>query len=88
LNTYKIGNVWTEQSVSPSSVDISFYTKKCRFFLGDRWLEIGKVNTRTNVRNGGLIMDVDMPDVEGFLIRRLDLNDGTEDWAEWGPRVN
>jgi hypothetical protein len=80
-----IGNVWTEQNVAPSSVDISFHTKKCRFFLGDRWLEVGKVSLK---HSRAMVMDVDMPDVGAFILDRLHLDDGTEDWLKWGPRVN
>ena len=82
-----IGNVWTETSLAPSSIDISFHTKKCRFFLGDRWIDVGPVSLKTH-RSLILDMEVQMPDVGAFLIERLDLNDGTEDWMEWGPRVN
>lgn len=71
---------------SPSPFDVSMITNKTKFFLGDKWIYVGE-NKTTLARNGG-VLEVDIPDIEGFLAKRETLDDGTFDWLEWGPRVN
>lgn len=73
-----------EDPVYINTIDCSFLLKKARFFLGDRWIDIGPIK----LRNNQYMTEMDMPDIETFIARRIDLNDGTEDWLEWGPRLN
>lgn len=82
------GNLWDEEEAYPPSLDINFFLKKGRFFLGDRWIDIGKVESITERTSKGLIFHVNMPQIEEFFEKREYLDDGTFDWYEWGPRVN
>lgn len=73
----------------PTSIQIRH--EKMVFFLGDRWVEIGPVRYGPAiVRNTGRLMDVPvkLPDVEEFFAGRQHLDDGTNEWRMWGPRVN
>lgn len=64
--------------------DVNMVTKKMKFFLGDRWIVVGDIKTTCHKDH----MDIQMPDIEMFLIQREHLDDGTYDWLDWGPRVN
>lgn len=68
----------------PSSFEMNDYLQKARMFLGDRWIEIGDF-VITGSKNDCCVQ---VPDVEQWLDSREYLNDGTEDWAVWGPRMN
>lgn len=70
----------------PSPFDISEITNETKFFLGDRWIDVGNNEVKLH-RNGG-IAEIVLPDIEEFLIERQYLNDGTMEWLEWGPTVN
>lgn len=82
------GNVWDETEVSVSSMDLNFDLQQARFFLGDRWYNIGPISHTTIRDKQGLIMQVNMEHLDEFMERKLLDNDGSEDWMEWGPRVN
>lgn len=60
------------------------------FFLGDRWLEIGTVIYGAAINQTGLRFNVpvSLPDVHEFFESRRYLDDGSEEWRNWGPRVN
>jgi hypothetical protein len=68
----------------PPSVEVNMNLKKQRLFVGDRWIDIGDVQIWQD-KTG---MHVVLPDFEVFLAQINDLDDGTFDWLEWGPRVN
>lgn len=68
----------------PSSFDMNDFNGKARMFLGDRWVIVGDfviTGSKTD-------MHVQVPDVEQWLNSREYLDDGTLDWAAWGPRMN
>lgn len=73
----------------PTSIQIR--DEKMVFFLGDRWVYVGPVIYGPGVvRQTGRLMEVpvDWPDVEAFFESRQHLDDGTNEWRLWGPRVN
>lgn len=73
----------------PTIFDINQLLKRVRFFLGDRWVDLGEIRyefVKTNENNGYLNMQI--PDIELFIESREKLDDGTADWSVWGPRVN
>lgn len=69
----------------PPTVEINDLLKKARFFLGDRWIEIGDVVFH---EVGPKTFEMEVPDIGLFFAMREGLEDGTEEWYEWGPRVN
>lgn len=71
--------------VYPSIFDMDMITNKMRFFLGDHWIEIGPILSQV-VEPG--IMQIIVPDLNMFVQSRQLLDDGTMDWAIWGPRLN
>lgn len=78
-----------EMGVYPPAVEFNSVLQKARFFMGDRWIDIGDFTTTTvKTPDQGISMVVNMPDMDKFFREREDLNDGTEDWCLWGPRVN
>lgn len=73
----------------PTSIQVR--NDKLVFFLGDRWVYIGPVYYgQAAERSTGRRMDVpvDLPNVENFFANRQHLDDGTNEWRWWGPRVN
>lgn len=81
------GNLWQDSSYPPS-IEINSTLRKMRFFLGDRWLEIGEAKFITVVEKGRMFIRIDLPNVEAFLIQGEVQDNGTLDWYGWGPRVN
>lgn len=73
-----------EKDLYPAPFDINTTIGKARFFLGDKWIEIGEVE----IKQKGNVCEVALPDFGKFLADRVWLDDGTLDWVEWGPRVN
>lgn len=73
----------------PSVIQVR--NRKCMFFIGDHWVEIGPVQYGPPVANDrGVLLGVPvrLPDTEAFFEERRYLDDGTDDWHEWGPRMN
>lgn len=84
-----IDDIYTSPNPYPPAINFDALTRRVEFFLGDRWIKIG--DWKTNVEGRGkdnAIMSVQMPDIDMFLREQFDLDNGTEDWAIWGPRVN
>lgn len=82
------GNVW-DNTDYPPSIEVNPTLKKVRFFLGDRWLTVGK--WQTTIENKGrntACISIELPDILAFIEQREILDDGTLDWYAWGPRVN
>lgn len=69
----------------PNGIRVSFITGKCAFFMGDRWIPAGEVMLAQT--RGGAFFPV-LPDFDLFFEGRKGLNDGTDEWRKWGPRVN
>lgn len=76
------------EDLYPVIVDINEIIGKVRFFINDHWVEIGKIEMVDVVEEGKHFCEVTFPDIDLFMDSRLDLNDGTEDWATWGVRLN
>lgn len=72
----------------PPCVDFNDVIGKVRFFLGDHWIDIGLIKCTGVVENGRYFCEVDFPDVDLFMENQIELDDGSEDWAIWGCRVN
>lgn len=70
----------------PIIFDINHGMKKVRFFLGDRWIIVGEITHTLHLPNKTI--ETNIPDLGQFLEKRKDLDDGSYDWAAWGPRVN
>lgn len=68
----------------PCPFDVNEVTRKAKFLLGDRWILIGEIVIGSDKND----LFIEVPDVEQFLASREHLDDGTLDWAEWGPRMN
>lgn len=68
----------------PSPFNANMTTKKAKFFMNGSWILVGDI-TLTCDKN---CMSVMLPDIGVFLESREYLDDGTFDWAEWGPRLN
>lgn len=64
----------------------------CMFFLGDRWVLMGPVEFGViSVPPHGRLAHVPLVDndeVDAFFAEREHLDDGSDDWRVWGPRVN
>jgi hypothetical protein len=75
---------WGED-LYPNPIDVNETLEKVRFFLGDRWVDVGKMEM---VFEGRYAVDITMPDVEGFLEQQFELDNGSEDWLIWGTRMN
>lgn len=69
----------------PPAVDISTITGKISYFMGDRWIAIGKVNFMFNT-NGTIRMV--LPDINLLLSQQIAKEDGSAEWLTWGPRLN
>lgn len=69
----------------PSSIEINEVLGKARFFMNGTWIEIGSVKFVTTNK---YCIDIQIPDIEKFLLNRELADDGTLDWYKWGPRVN
>lgn len=82
------GNVWEESEVTVNSLDLNFDLQQARFFLGDHWIPLGSIPRTTTKDKHGLIISVNMDVLDQFLLERMAADDGTDDWLEWGPRVN
>jgi len=78
------GDVNNPYLQEPTTINFDSLTGKVSFFLGDRWIPIGEMKTIIENKN----VYVRMPNIEGFFESRQYLNDGTAEWAMWGPRVN
>lgn len=76
---------WAGDDIYPESIDINETTRKVRFFLGDRWIEIGEMEM---IYESRYVVDIEMPDIEGFLMQQFALDNGSEDWLNWGTRLN
>lgn len=68
----------------PNPFEMNDYQKKARMFLGDRWVVVGDFV----IAGGKYGFIVETPDVRAWLASREHLDDGTLEWAAWGPRVN
>lgn len=74
-----------DEDIYPPIVEVNSILRIVRFFLGDRWIEIGKIAL---VPQKNMIVEVTLPDIDKFFEERQSADDGTEDWCVWGPRVN
>jgi len=76
-----------ESGFGPESlIEIDMGAKVVKVFVLDHWQHIGEIKTTTVIEKGHMIMQMQMPDVEGWIMRQVD--DGTLDWVNWGPMVN
>lgn len=66
-------------------IDVNETLERVRFFLGDRWVDVGKMEM---VFQGRYAVEITMPDVEAFFDRQAVLDNGSEDWLIWGSRMN
>lgn len=79
------GSVWGPSGgARPSGLIVSFITGKCKFFMNDRWIFVGNVFL---VQNRNSFRPV-LPDCDRFFDERRELDDGSDMWRQWGPRVN
>lgn len=70
----------------PPTIEMNEVIGKVRFFIGDHWVEIGKIEMVDIVEDGRHFCEVTFPDIDLFMDSRGD--DGSEDWATWGVRLN
>ena len=78
-----------EIGVYPPAVEFNSVLQKARFFMGDRWIDIGDFTMKpVPTPTHEVAMVVSMPNVNEFFEGRKELDDGTKDWCLWGPRVN
>jgi hypothetical protein len=74
------------KDIYPPTLEINTVIGQARFFLGDRWIKIGKIECIDTVENGKYFVEMQFPDIDLFMECRGD--DGSYDWAEWGVRMN
>lgn len=83
------GNIYDSLFEYPPAIDVNTTRKKVLFFINDRWLEIGPIETVIEGRGTkSASVYMKFPDVGSYLEDRESLSDGTKDWVIWGPRVN
>lgn len=68
----------------PNPFHLNMHRLKARMLLGNRWIEVGNVVV-TGDKFG---MTIETPNVQYWLASREHLDDGTLEWAAWGPRMN
>lgn len=83
-----IEDIYDSPNPYPPAVDFNVESGKVKFFLGDRWVEIGEWATRTIIEDGKMRVQMAMPNMTEFFDEQRLLDNGSDDWAMWGPRVN
>lgn len=82
---YPFGNVWGPSGgARPNGMKVCFVSGKVEFFLGDHWILVGPARIVQSSRG----VRPDLPDANKFFDERRDLDDGSDVWRQWGPRVN
>lgn len=59
---------------------------KSYLFLGDSWKEIGDIDFNYTQFGDVTCVEVQYPNISEFVEKHDD--EGANDWATWGPRVN